>query len=185
MKGCDVFTFGTTNSEKGNAQLNQQTENPSTYTKLSCFLPWIAEQYDMEYEDTESPDPACLVGSGNPNDGDELCRITPSNLIEIFTGEVECIFPFYYKNKKYDGCILFEEDEFVYPVFRCPTRNITTKYEDTGINSFDFLPLVSGYCPEDSMDSTSPLNPDKTDCSPFARRAPFSQCKNNCPGGKL
>eukprot|EP00092_Neocalanus_flemingeri_P036130 GFUD01039335.1.p1 GENE.GFUD01039335.1~~GFUD01039335.1.p1 ORF type:complete len:617 (-),score=141.95 GFUD01039335.1:13-1863(-) len=178
VKGCDVFSFGTTNSEKNNAQLNQQTENPSTYTTLYCFLPWIAEQYGMEYEGMA--DPACLVASGNPDDGEEPCRITPSNLIELFTGEVECIFPFYYKNKRYDGCILFEEDGFVYPVYRCPTRNITTKIN--GINSFESLPLVDGYCPDDFMDPTSPLNPNKTDCSSFARRAPFSQCKNNCPG---
>jgi len=181
VKGCDVFTFGTTDAEKNNAQLNQQTENPTTYTKLSCFLPWIAEQYGMEYEGSGQEDQACLVASGgNPDSRNEVCRNTPSNLVELFSGEVECIFPFYYKDKKYDGCILFEEDGFVYPVFRCPTRDITTKID--GINSFEFLPLVDGYCPTDSTDSTSPLDPSITDCSPFARRAPFSQCKNNCPG---
>jgi len=178
VKGCDVFTFGTISTEKKNAQLNQQTENPSTYTKLSCYLPWVAEQYGMDYEPSE--DLACLSGSGNPDDGDQPCRITPSNLIELFSGEVECIFPFYYKGTKYNGCILFEEDGFVYPVFRCPTRNITTKID--GINSFEFLPLVDGYCPTDPIDPTSPLDPTQTDCSPFARRSPFSQCKNNCPG---
>merc|ERR1712106_151962 len=179
VKGCDVFTFGTTNIERENAQLNQQTENPSAYTKLSCFLPWIAKQYGMTYQASGKDDPACSVGSGNP-DEEEPCRITPSNLVELFTGEVECKLPFYYKKKKYDGCILFDEDDFVYPVFRCPTRDITTKID--GINSFEFLPLVDGYCPTDTMDSTSPLDPTITDCSQFARRAPFSQCKNNCPG---
>eukprot|EP00091_Calanus_sinicus_P024296 TRINITY_DN8626_c0_g1_i1.p1 TRINITY_DN8626_c0_g1~~TRINITY_DN8626_c0_g1_i1.p1 ORF type:complete len:107 (-),score=11.81 TRINITY_DN8626_c0_g1_i1:46-366(-) len=60
-----------------------------------------------------------------------------------------------------------------------PTRDITTKIN--GTNSFEFLPLVDGYCPVDATDPASPLDPGKTDCPPFARRAPFSQCKNNCP----
>merc|ERR1711892_289674 len=185
VKGCDVFTFGTIDAAKNNAQLNQQTENPTTYTKLSCFLPWVAEQYGMDYEGSGQEDKACLVASGGNRAGrNEVCRNTPSNLVELFSGEVECIFPFYYKDKKYDGCILFEEDGFVYPVFRCPTRDIKTKKEDEEgtYNSFEFLPLVDGYCPTDSTDPTSPLDPNITDCSPFARRSPFSQCKNNCPG---
>ena len=82
VKGCDVFTFGTTNTKKKNAQLNQQTENPSTYTKLSCFLPWIAAQYNLTYLANKDVDPACSVGSGNPEDGNQPCRITLSNLIE-------------------------------------------------------------------------------------------------------
>merc|ERR1711892_359235 len=185
VKGCDVFTFGTTDTTKNNAQLNQQTENPTTYTKLSCYLPWVAEQYGMDYEGSGQEDKACLVASGGNRAGrNEVCRNTPSNLVELFSGEVECIFPFYYKDKKYDGCILFEEDGFVYPVFRCPTRDIPTKIEDEEgtYNSFEFLPLVDGYCPADSTDPNSPLDPNITDCSPFARRSPFSQCKNNCPG---
>jgi len=183
VKGCDVFTFGTTDTTKKNAQLNQQTENPTTYTKLFCFLPWIAEKYGMDYEGSGQEDSACMVASGgNPDNRNELCRNTPSNLVELFSGEVECIFPFYYKDKKYDGCILFEEDGFVYPVFRCPTRNITTTNQQDGIISFKYLPLVDGYCPTDSTDPTSPLDPNITDCSPFARRSPFSQCKNNCKG---
>ena len=30
----------------------QETNNPAVYTKLSCHLPWIAEQYGMEYDHT-------------------------------------------------------------------------------------------------------------------------------------
>ena len=96
VKGCDVFTFGTTKIEKKNAQLSQQTENPSTYTKLSCFLPWIAAQYNMTYLANKDVDTACSVGSGNPEDDNEPCRMTPSNIIEVFTGKFECKFPFYY-----------------------------------------------------------------------------------------
>jgi len=185
VKGCDVFSFGTINPAKNHAQLNQQTENPAVYTLLSCFVDWIARQYDLLYEESESErrnsSPACFHGSGSPNSDNQVCRITPSNLMELFTGEVECIFPFYYKGVKYNRCILFEEDDFVYPIFRCPTKNVTTKSED-GFNSFEFLPLVDGYCPVDPQDPDSPLDPNKTDCSPFSRRPAFSQCKNDCPG---
>ena len=40
--GCNVFTFGATDCKKNNWQLTQQSQNPSKYTKPSCFLPWIA-----------------------------------------------------------------------------------------------------------------------------------------------
>ena len=182
IKGCDVFSFGTVNPTKHYAQLNQQTENPAVYTLLSCFMDWIAREYDLKYEE-KNFSPTCFIGSGNPSSHNQACRITPSNLMDLFTGEVECIFPFYYKGVKYNQCILFEEDGFVYPIFRCPTRNVTTKSED-GFNSFEFLPLVDGYCPVDPQDPDSPLDPNKKDCSPFSRRSAFSQCKNDCPGGK-
>jgi len=179
VKGCDVFSFGTINEAKGNAQLNQQSENPAVYTKLGCYMNWIAEQYGMTYNG--EADPSCEKSFGDPENSKEVCRITPSNLLDLFSGEKECIFPFEYKNVRYDKCILFEEDGFVYPIFRCPTSNVTTKTED-GINKFEFLSLVNGYCPDDPNDPNSPLNPDKDDCSPFARKTPWSQCKNNCPG---
>ena len=98
----------------------------AVYTLLSCFMDWIAQQYDLLYEGKNSS-PACFTGSGSPSSDNQVCRITPSNLVDLFTGEVECIFPFYYKGVKYDRCILFEEDGFVYPIFRCPTKNVTTK----------------------------------------------------------
>ena len=69
--------------------------NLTTYTKLSCFLPWIAEQYGLEYTVTGPQDPSCTQSTGKLKDGKETCRITPSNLIDDIVGEVECIFPFF------------------------------------------------------------------------------------------
>ena len=185
VKGCDVFTFGATDNEKTKWQLNQQSQNPSTYTKLSCFLPWIAKQYGLEYKSDGETDPACYEGQGDLLDGKKNdCTITPSNLVDSISPNPEkpCIFPFHYNGKVYDKCVLYDEDGFVYPVFRCPIRNITTKVN--GVNSYPSLKLNEGLCPNDSEDATSDLNPD-IDCNDFARRAPFSQCKNNCPGGKI
>jgi len=193
VKGCDVFSLGSINS-KGD-QLNQQTENPSTYTKLSCFLPWVAQQYDMEYEDKGPADPECYQGQGNPLDAEEnKCRITPSALTStVLVGsgenigqsvpEPECIFPFFYRDKLFTKCTLFEEDGFVFPVFRCPTRNVTTKIN--GTNSFPSLGLTQGICPpleQNILDPNPPLDPNLEDCPSSSRVIPFSQCKNNCPG---
>jgi len=179
VKGCDVFSFGPVDEDQTKWQLLQQSENPSTYTKLSCFLPWIAKEYNMEFEYSGDVEEECYSSQGEKEE-DEPCRNIPSNLIETFDGEVECIFPFYYNGKKFNECVLFDESDFVFPVFRCPTRNITTTIN--GVSSFIFEDLTGGYCLSDAMNNTSPLDPTNQNCSQFARRNPFSQCKNNCPG---
>merc|ERR1712142_932179 len=105
--------------------------------KLSCFLPWIASQYNMQYESDGPIDEACIKGSGDPQDTDNTCRNTPSNAFDLREDiEIECIFPFYYNGKKYNECILFNELDFVYPRFSCPIRKMTTTTD--GIISFNF-----------------------------------------------
>ena len=112
---------------------------PSIYTKLSCYLPWIAEQYDMDFtEIVEDDNQECTTGNGDINDYNvETCRCT-------CPGEDICIFPFYWNGKRFDQCTFLEEQEFLFPVFQCPTRNITRKLN--GISSFfytDFIKQVS------------------------------------------
>ena len=106
-----------------------ESEEPGIYTKLSCYLPWIAEQYDMDFtENIEDDNQECSKGTGDVNDFNaEPCRSNNP-------GENECIFPFYWNEKLYNQCTMLEELEFLFPVFRCPIRNITRKID--GINSF-------------------------------------------------
>ena len=79
----------------------------------------------------------CTQGSGDITDFNVKecrCNIQDENL---------CIFPFYWNGKLIDKCAFLEQEEFLYPVFRCPIRNVTRKIE--GINSFvfsDFLKQV-------------------------------------------
>ena len=78
-----------------------------------------------------------------------------------------------------------------HPVFTCPVWNITTKHPNTNINSYTTTNLTSllnvygGFCPDESLiqprDLLPPLNPAITNCRQTIK--PFSQCKNNCPGG--
>ncbi len=113
--------------------LYQATKTPAVYTKLSCFLPWIAEQYGMEF-DNNIEDLDCTQGAGNISDFNaDLCR---SSAI----GEEPCIFPFYWNGKLYEKCVFLEEEEFNIPVFRCPVRNITRKID--GINSFFYRDII-------------------------------------------
>jgi len=90
--------------------------------------------------------------------------------------------------------MLFEEEDFVYPVFRCPTRNITTKFPGTDINHFEqSIELTTGLCvdtetAEATCDATGggpncikQLDPEKK-CPAREKRQPFSTCKNDCPG---
>ena len=115
--------------------LFQETTNPSVYTKLSCFLPWIAEQYDMDFTyNIEDANQECTRGSGDISDyNSDTCRCQ-------CPGEDLCIFPFYWNEKLFDQCAFLEEQEFLFPVFRCPTRNITRKINN--INSFFYADFV-------------------------------------------
>ena len=207
-RGCDIYS-----------------NNPSAYTKLSCFLPWIAEQYDMDYEPEEENDPTCTVGTpttvseneeclepeeSQPRffDGGqqettrkEKCQNTPSSLQESYTEERDCIFPFYYNGRKYNECIVFSQADFVYPAFRCPIYDIITKVNGTnsytlGISENRFktkkcpgfacqMFQTPTYCPVNPADPNSALTPFHQSCTEEQRRAPFSVCKNNCPGGKI
>ena len=50
IKSCDTLKFGPIGASCSNWRLQQSATNPTVYTKLYCFLPWIARQYDLEYE---------------------------------------------------------------------------------------------------------------------------------------
>ena len=139
MKGCTLFRVS--ESTSGSAGLYQSSQNPNVYTKLSCFLPWIADQYRMSYDSIGSDD-ECTNGVGDKTEVKEAgeCRTQAAYLLN----EALCIFPFYWNGKRYDGCIMLDEDEFILPVFRCPIYNTVNKID--GINSFtyedDFKPQV-------------------------------------------
>ena len=182
VKGCRTFTFGP-------GGLDQFSDNPTAYTKLSCFLPWIAKQYGMEFVQGDTED-ECVKESGNPNDGDnKTCNAIHS--------PEECIFPFYYNGVRYDKCIVITIFNWIH-LPRCPVRNITTKIN--GISSYTdnsavfgivFLNKDSdngsygvGYCPTDVNDRMSPLDPNDQSCMNSQRRFPLYQCNNNCEGGK-
>ena len=64
-KGCSIFTYS---SFPTRAVLIQESQNPSVYTKLSCYFRWIAEQYNMEYEANDNIDPDCLNYTGDINE---------------------------------------------------------------------------------------------------------------------
>jgi hypothetical protein len=199
-RGCDVYS-----------------NNPSAYTKLSCFLPWIAREYGMDYDPPSEDDPQCTRGTAGSisqksecldhkklSKPTEKCQNIPSNLQEFLVGEQDCIFPFYYNGKKYDHCIVFTEGDFVYPAFRCPVHNVTTKKKDDNgkmINDFTIKINASAtdaqnkdcpsfacqifqtplYCAKNATDPFSDLDPNMQ-CGIAEKRAPFSVCKNNCPG---
>ena len=119
--------------EARRSHLFQATRNPAIYTKLSCFLPWIAKQYEMDF-DENIDEIECSKGTGNISDFNaDICRTNSR-------GEDPCIFPFYWNGKLKEKCVFLEEDEFLFPVFRCPTRNITRKIN--GINSFVYNDII-------------------------------------------
>ena len=61
VKGCNIFNIGATNDEMTEWQLTQLSENPLVYVELSCFLPWVAEQYGLTFP---AP-PSCSLARGS------------------------------------------------------------------------------------------------------------------------
>ena len=106
----------------------QETNNPAVYTKLSCHLSWIAEQYDLDFNHHGETDLECVQGAG------DLMQLNNKDCRTDLYTEDPCIFPYYWKLKLNEGCTMFEDEEFIFPVFYCPIRNITRKIN--GRNSF-------------------------------------------------
>ena len=89
----------------------------------------------MEFsESIEDQKKECSEGTGDVNDFNvDKCRSAKRN-------EDLCIFPFYWNEKLFEKCAFFEEEEFLFPVFRCPVRNITRKID--GVNSFYYTDVL-------------------------------------------
>ena len=118
IKGCGAFAFDTNFAGKTwlldpanfglqYSSLYQQSNNPPAYTKLVCYLPWIAQQYGLTFE--ISGDPSCSVGHGNASDVTDFearnCRSSPSTYTTtvgntIPLDELPCIFPFFLDGNK-------------------------------------------------------------------------------------
>ena len=164
--------------------LAQRATNPATYTKLSCFLPWIASKYGLQYEGDSQTDPACSKGEGDPTDVNKPNCTTAISQIggySSYTFEQRCIFPFYYNNVKHEECILNQELGFVQLVYRCPIYNSPNQTD--GINSYTTSALTLGGClVYDPELETYVPDPEFQDC--YFRRSYFGQCKTNCPGGE-
>ena len=188
-KGCDQLTFGVDVDNDMKWSLRQESSNPVVYTKLNCYLPWIAAQYNLYY--SGATDASCSEATGDINDAGDVarCANTPANIEQGFLNtELPCIFPFYLNGVRYDSCILFSNEDIIFPINRCPIRNITTKID--GINSYtadDLQELIESYnyctVPGAPGDLLPTLDPGDNSCSAVNRRSAFSQCKNNCPGG--
>ena len=184
-KGCSQFDMY---SSRSTSYLQQQSMNPSVYTKLSCFLPWIAEQYNMEYEASSGTDAECEAGVGDRTDIAQAGQCRTSWQYEGL-GEELCQFPFYWNGKLHEQCIMLEEDDAILPVFRCPIRNTVNKIN--GINAwtyedFDKQMRYGGLCISDRTTSPWTVDPAVSieNCLDLGYGV-FQPCKNNCAGGMV
>ena len=207
-KGCSTFSYY---SSPLFSQLFQQSINPFVYVKVSCYLAWIAEQYDMIFEESEDTDSDCIVGQGNIQESnDEVCRTNPSTYYSNSNDRIEpepaCIFPFQFDGKTWNECLMSGIEDFTHPVFRCPIRTLKSREsnylsDNNGVNEA----LIGGYCPTNSIGNTFDgdhivftfnddgpkygpngeyeVDPDNKNCGTFSRLPIFGTCKNNCPGG--
>ena len=161
----------------------------------------MARQYRLSYDGDPATDETFCQGRGG-NLNAVTCRETISSTVTTISSfygtERKCIFPFYYDNQLYTECASIGPSQLVYPIYRCPVRNITTKAPWTNptnnqvemINDFQQLDPSTGVCvknptPEETAQGQLvTLNPEDDTCFPFQRLPPFSTCKNDCPGGK-
>ena len=214
LKGCQQFEMGSTNPPKNTQfEFKLSAENPLAYTKLFCFLPWIATQFGLTFASGPEADEACLVGSGEkpasksthqdnaqffpltPNKEDVPCKEAFGLLPDL---QFPCIFPFRYGDVTYNSCTTLETSDFIVPVWRCPVFNSTKKYTDDKGVEMNWFPeedadTAEGYCldVENALEKLTGsgeiellVNPDKEECHPLTRIHPFSTCRNECPGGK-
>ena len=125
-------------------RLSQESVNPSVYTRLHCYLPWIAKQYFMLYTSVLDPifDPACNNGQGDINEvGTEECRSNPTNQPARYNlvaspEESSCIFPFQLDGQEYNKCILQGIEGFTQPLFKCPVRRIKNSADRPSATSY-------------------------------------------------
>ena len=114
-KGCRIFLFGeeppsSAQFESVNS-LDQRSNNPNVYTKLSCFLPWIAQQYGLDYQQESEEETECSQETGNIDDitdesEERKCRGNPTFRVSKEEQiERSCIFPFYYDDRLVEDCI--------------------------------------------------------------------------------
>ena len=194
------------------SRLRQVSENPSVYSRLSCFLPWIAQQYGMSYTATEE-DERCEVGKGDTKEvrGDQ-CRTTPIDFMDRRDRkEPFCLFPFYLDGIEYNQCTLTEIKDFTRPHFICPIRtikgrghngrNFTTedvdrKFCPTNAVSNSGWPdyvytfneegeVINTYNEEWELDTDNLQGCARGGGNPYWYARPvFATCKNTCPGGE-
>ena len=127
--------------------LRQSSTNPIVYTKLSCYLPWIAEQYNMEISTdmiNSATSKECLTGTGvQETPTSKTCKTVPDMQTGRYLGvdlfpasyedsETECIFPFIFNGTTYTSCALYNVDGLTFPVFMCPVRTIKNQYTSDG-----------------------------------------------------
>ena len=157
-KGCSIFTY---TSSSRLSILTQESQNPSVYSKLLCYLPWIAEQYGMDYEADDIIDPDCVTGTGDITEVTaDTCTVIPtsysgSSLIDPV--EAECLFPFTVDDRDWDGCLVSGIQDFTHPTFKCPIRTIKnrntsyfTNYNTA--NGQQYNEVVNAvYCPTNSI----------------------------------
>ena len=58
-QGCNTFVTvekRDNETKRINERLKQWSANPVVYTRVSCFLPWISEQYNLSYDDDTDDD---------------------------------------------------------------------------------------------------------------------------------
>merc|ERR1719412_1402661 len=117
MEGCGLVAFLEPESTPGFSFLRQESQNPVVYSKLSCHLPWIAEQYDMDFDAVDT-DPESLEAVGSEEVSEEDTREC-----RAVSPEEKCIFPFYLNGERYDSCAMMEQDGFLFRVYLCPMYN--------------------------------------------------------------
>ena len=128
VKGCDSLRSIQKPPSEDDWRLIQTNENPMAYTKSSCFLPWVAEQYGLSYKEDNNT-PSCRLSQGERN--------TTQTCWTKEYKEYERIFPFFSRGKRYETCALLEPSNFVYPVLRCPQYKSAKKRD--GIDDYGEL----------------------------------------------
>ena len=92
---------------------NYRGSNPAVVTDATCYMDWIAEQYELRLENGYESKASCSQSSGDKEDiNQDVCRTAQGNT---------CNFTY----PGYESCRLYTEEGIAKNVFQCVSNQVS------------------------------------------------------------
>ena len=129
-KGCDLAI----ELKRDNTPLRDyiyRGSNPAVVTDATCYMDWIAEQYQLRLENTYESKPTCSKSSGDKEDiNKEVCWTSD---------RTRCDWTKYHNGKLHDSCRLYADEGIAKNVFQCKDTEVSAVHLTVSAK-FKFIP---------------------------------------------
>ena len=110
-KGCDEAVEEKTRMDR--SAFIYRGSNPAVVTDATCYMDWIAEQYQLRLENDYESKTSCSQSSGDKEDiNQDVCRTAQGNT---------CNFTY----PGYESCRLYTEEGIAKNVFQCTNTQVS------------------------------------------------------------